>query len=257
MENVICDLVQDKIVIISGGARGIGLELVKAFARRNTVHFFDISQSSLEKARFELEEELPDRKGNIFPHVCPVDSFESVNSFVQKVLEESKKIDVVINNAGITRDRLLLRMSEEDWDQVLRVNLKGCFNLCKATVKLLVKNRKGVVINIGSFSGLRGNFGQCNYSASKAGIHGLTKALAKELASRNIRVNAIAPGFVETDMTKELFKDEEKAKEFLKTIPLARMGQTEDITSMALFLASDCSSYITGQVFSVDGGMSI
>ena len=182
-----------------------------------------------------------------------VTNASQVDSFVQKTLDKFKKIDILVNNAGITRDSLLVRMSEADWDLVLDVNLKGAFNCTKAVSKIMMKQRDGRIVNIASIIGIMGNAGQANYAASKGGLIAFTKSIARELASRNIRVNAIAPGFIQTDMTAKL-SDEIKS-EMMKQIPLGKLGTVQDVANLALFLAGDDSAYLTGQVVQVDGGM--
>ena len=185
--------------------------------------------------------------------LCDVSKAEDTKRLVEFAKETYGTIDIIVNNAGITRDNLIMRMSEADWDSVLAVNLKGAFNVIQAAARTLTKQRSGVIINMASVSGVMGNAGQANYSASKAGLIGLTKSMAKELASRNIRCNAIAPGFIQTDMTDML--KEEVRDAYLKAIPLGTFGQVEDIANLALFLASDRAKYITGQVINVDGGL--
>ena len=185
--------------------------------------------------------------------LCDVSKAEDAKRLVEFAKETYGTIDIIVNNAGITRDNLIMRMSEADWDSVLAVNLKGAFNVIQAAARTLTKQRSGVIINMASVSGVMGNAGQANYSASKAGLIGLTKSMAKELASRNIRCNAIAPGFIQTDMTDML--KEEVRDAYLKAIPLGTFGQVEDIANLALFLASDRAKYITGQVINVDGGL--
>src|SRR3989338_1425077 len=178
---------------------------------------------------------------------------DHVDAFVQKILDKFKKIDILVNNAGITRDGLLVRMSETDWDLVLAVNLKGAFNFTKAVSRIMMKQRDGRIVNMASIIGIMGNAGQANYAASKGGLIAFTKTVAKELATRNVRANAIAPGFIQTDMTAKL-SDEVKS-EMLKYVPLGKFGTVEDVAGLALFLAGDDSAYITGQVIQVDGGM--
>ena len=185
--------------------------------------------------------------------VASVDNYNDINDIVKKITDKYKNINVLINNAGVTSDNLIMKMKEEQWDQVINTNLKGTFNCCKAVSKYMVKQKFGKIINISSIIGQIGNKGQVNYSASKAGIVGLTKSLSKELGSRNINVNAINPGFIETKMTEELSND--KNLEFLSKIPLNRFGKSEEVSKLAYFLASDNSSYITGQTINIDGGM--
>ena len=243
-------LLKDKVAIITGGARGIGKEIALTFAREGAdICICDIAEQNVEEAAKEIE--FTGRK------VCrlkvDVTDFSQVEGMIQKALDKFSKIDILINNAGITRDSLLLRMKEEDWDAVLGVNLKGTFNCTKAVSKVMVKQRSGKIVNIASIIGLMGNAGQSNYAASKGGIISFTKSVAKELAARNINVNAIAPGFIKTDMTTKLSSQLQES--MLKMIPLNRFGEPSDVANLALFLVSDKSSYITGHVIQVDGGM--
>ncbi len=244
-------LVDQKTVLITGASRGIGKAIAEEFAKNGANVAFTYL-SSVEKGQ-ALEKELAAYGTKIKGYRSDASDFKSAEELVNAVVEDFGTIDVLINNAGVTRDTLLMRMSEEQWDDVLRINLKSVFNLSKAVVKPMMKAKAGSIINITSVVGLMGNAGQANYSASKAGILGFTKSVAKELGSRNIRSNAIAPGFIETEMTGEL--NEEQLKEWTKSIPLRRAGQGSDIANACLFLASDLSVYITGQTIVVDGGM--
>jgi 3-oxoacyl-[acyl-carrier protein] reductase len=243
-------LLQGKISIITGGARGIGKAIAARFAQEGSqIALCDVNPDSLESAKKEIE----GTGREVLADVVDVTDIVNVQRFVQKVLDKFGKIDILINNAGITRDGLLIRMNDADWNAVLNVNLKGTFNCSKAVAKHMMKQRAGKIVNIASVIGLIGNPGQANYAASKGGVIALTKSVAKELASRNINVNAIAPGFIETDMTVKL--PEDVKKEIMKQIPLGAWGSAGDVANTALFLVSDASSYITGQVVQVDGGM--
>lgn len=239
-----------KVSFITGGARGIGKEIALLFAREGSdIAICDVNQEALAQAQKEVES--LGRKCLV--GVVDVTKGSEVDAFVQKILDNLTKIDILVNNAGITRDTLLVRMSEADWDLVLSVNLKGAFNCTKAVSKIMMKQRDGRIVNMASIIGIMGNAGQANYAASKGGLIALTKTIAKELASRNVRANAIAPGFIQTDMTAKL-SDEVKG-EMLKFVPLGKFGTVRDVANLALFLAGDNSSYITGQVVQVDGGM--
>jgi 3-oxoacyl-[acyl-carrier protein] reductase len=241
----------NKVSLITGAARGIGKEIAMLFASEGSdLAICDVNQQILDEAKSEIES-ATGRK--VLAEKVDVTSSEEVENFVKKTLDNFGNLDILVNNAGITRDNLLLRMSEDEWDAVLNVNLKGAFNCIKAVTRPMMKARGGKIVNMASIIGLMGNAGQANYSASKGGLIALTKTVAKELGSRNINVNAIAPGFIQTDMTDKLGDD---AKEKLLTlIPLNRMGSPLDVAKIALFLASDDSAYVTGQVFQVDGGM--
>lgn len=241
---------EGKIAVITGGARGIGKEIAKVLAREgaNCV-LCDVNAQELKTAATEIES-LGVQCLGLALNVCDLKQCEDV---VNKVIDKFEKLDILINNAGITKDGLLLRMKEEDWDSVIAVNLKGTFNCTKAALKVMLKQKSGRIVNVASIIGMIGNAGQANYAASKAGIIGLTKSAAKEVASRNINVNAIAPGFIETKMT-EVLSDEVK-EAMLKQIPLRRFGKPEDVGNLVLFLVSDDASYITGQVIKIDGGM--
>ncbi len=243
-------LLEGKVAIVTGGARGIGREISLAFAKEGAdIVICDINMELSSATQKEIES-IGRRSLSILTDVT---NFSHAEEVVNKTLDKFQKIDILINNAGITRDGLLLRMKEEDWDMVLAVNLKGTFNFTKAVSKVMIKQHSGRIINIASIIGLIGNAGQANYAASKAGIIGLTKSAAKELAGRNINVNAIAPGFIDTEMTAKL--PEDVRQKMLTQIPKGRFGQPIDVAKAALFLASDLSDYITGQVITVDGGM--
>ena len=243
-------LLKDKTAIITGGARGIGKEIACLFAKEGAnICICDVNEEILGEATKELESLGRQAIGL----KVDVTSSSQVEEMVQKVLDKFKKIDILINNAGITRDNLLLRMKEVEWDVVLNVNLKGTFNCTKAVSRVMIKQRSGRIVSIASIIGLTGNAGQSNYAASKGGIISFTKSVAKELASRNININAIAPGFIKTDMTAKL--SQERQGLLLKMIPLNRFGETSDVAGAALFLVSEFSNYITGHVVQVDGGM--
>ena len=241
----------NKIVIVTGASRGIGKAIAEEFAKNGANVAFTYL-SSVEKGQ-ALENELAQYGSKIKGYRSDASDYAAAEELVTNVVADFGGIDILINNAGITKDTLLMRMSEEQWDDVLRINLKSVFNLTKAATKPMMRAKSGSIINITSVVGLMGNAGQANYSASKAGIIGFTKSVAKELGSRNIRSNAIAPGFIETEMTGEL--NEEQLKEWTKSIPLKRAGQGQDIANACLFFGSDASAYITGQVLVVDGGM--
>ncbi len=247
-------LLEGKIVIVTGAARGIG-EAVAIRMAEQGAHIAFSFLSSEEKAKI-LEKKLQSFGVKAKGYKSNAGSYEESEKFVNEVLEEHGTVDVCINNAGISKDSLLLRLNPAQWDEVMEVNLKSVFNMTKQVIRPMMKAKKGSIINMSSIIGIRGNAGQSSYAASKAGIIGFTKSVAHELGSRNIRCNAIAPGFVETDMTHYL-KDEEGAKSFLAKIPLNRFASANEIADTALFLASDMSSYITGQVISVCGGLNI
>ena len=243
-------LLKDKVAMITGGARGIGREIALVFAKDGSdIALCDVNAEALAVTQKELEA----LGRSAVTGVVDVTKSGQVEAFVQKTLDKFGKIDILVNNAGITKDGLLVRMSESDWDAVIAVNLKGAFNCTKAVSKIMMKQRDGRIVNMASIIGIVGNAGQANYAASKGGLIALTKTVAKELASRNVRANAIAPGFIQTEMTAKL-PDNVKS-EMLKFVPLAKFGTVQDVANLALFLASDNSSYITGQVIQVDGGM--
>lgn len=240
----------EKVAIVTGSTKGIGKEIALAFARQGAKVV--VSGRSAERAE-QVCEEIKSGGGSAVAVVGDVSQLGDAQALIDKTVEIYGRVDVLVNNAGITRDNLLMRMKESDWDEVININLKGTFNCIKCITRQLMKQRSGRIINITSVVGQMGNAGQANYSASKAGIIGLTKSVAKELASRNITCNAIAPGFIETDMTGVL--DEKTREALLGQIPLGRLGQVGDVANAALFLASDDAAYITGQTLNVDGGM--
>jgi 3-oxoacyl-[acyl-carrier protein] reductase len=247
-------LLQNKVAIITGAARGIGEGIATKFAEQGAyVAFTYVSESSADKAK-ALEEKLTALGVKAKAYRSNAGEFSECESFVNDVVKEFGQVDVCVNNAGISKDNLLLRMTPEQWDDVMNINLKSVFNMTKQVIRPMMKAKSGSIINMSSVIGLMGNAGQGSYAASKAGINGFTKSVAKELGSRNIRCNAIAPGFVETDMTSYL-KEGEQADKYKSGIPLGRFGTAEDIANVTLFLASDLSSYVTGQIISVDGGL--
>lgn len=239
-----------KNVIVTGGIKGIGKSIALNFAKEGAdIIIFDM----IEEGKEELKG-LAENYGVKFEYFkVDVSNYSEVEKVVDLLIEKYQKIDFLINNAGITKDNLLISMQENDWDKVISVNLKGTFNCSKNVVKYMIKKRYGSIVNISSVIGIMGNKGQSNYAASKAGIIGFTKSLAKEVGLRNIRVNAIAPGFIETDMTKVL--PQEVINEYSRLIPMGRMGKPDDVANLSLFLCSERSSYITGQVIHCDGGM--
>ena len=249
-------LLQDKVAIVTGAARGIGEAIALKFAEHGAhVAFTYVSDGSKGKAT-ALEAKLKSMGVNAKAYQSNAGDFAACELFVNDVIQEFGKIDICVNNAGISKDNLLLRMTPEQWDDVMQVNLKSVFNMTKQVIRPMMKAKSGSIINMSSVIGEMGNAGQSSYAASKAGIIGFTKSIAKELGSRNIRCNAIAPGFVETDMTSYL-KDGEGAEKYKADIPLGRFASGDDIANVALFLASDMGNYITGQVISACGGLNI
>ena len=244
-------ILEGKTAIVTGATRGIGKGIALMFAQHGANVAFTYS-SSVEAAN-QLENDLQQLGVKAKGYQSDAADFNQAQKFVDEVLEFFGNIDILINNAGITKDNLLMRMSEEDFDKVIEVNLKSVFNMTKAVQRTMLKNRKGSIINMSSVVGVKGNAGQANYAASKAGVIGFSKSVALELGSRNIRCNVIAPGFIETEMTAKL--GEEVVKGWTDAIPLKRGGTPEDVANACLFLASDMSAYITGQVINVDGGM--
>ncbi|HUC79422.1 MAG TPA: 3-oxoacyl-[acyl-carrier-protein] reductase [Flavisolibacter sp.] len=247
-------LLENKVVIVTGAARGIGEGIALKMAEHGAhVAFTYVSEGSAEKAK-ALEEKLIALGVKAKAYRSNAGEFAECETFVNDVVKEFGSVDVCVNNAGISKDNLLLRMTPEQWDDVMDINLKSVFNMTKQVIRPMMKAKSGSIINMSSVIGLMGNAGQGSYAASKAGIIGFTKSVAKELGSRNIRCNAIAPGFVETDMTSYL-KEGEQADKYKAGIPLGRFGTADDIANVTLFLASDMSNYVTGQVLSVDGGL--
>ncbi len=244
-------LLEGKTAIITGASKGIGKGIAEVFAKHGANVAFTYL-SSVEKAQ-AFEQELSATGAKVKGYKSDASVFANAEQLAADVLKEFGSIDIVINNAGITKDGLLMRMSEEDFDRVVQINLKSVFNLTKAVQRTMLKQRKGSIVNISSVVGVKGNAGQSNYAASKAGIIGFTKSIALELGSRNIRCNAVAPGFIETEMTEVL--PEDVVAGWRDAIPLKRGGTTEDVANACLFLASDLSAYVTGQTLQVDGGM--
>ena len=244
-------LLDKKNVIITGGSRGIGKGIAEIFAQQGANVAFTYNSSS--SSAKELEVHLKTFGVKAKAYQSDASDFEQAQKLADEVIKDFGGIDVLINNAGITKDNLLMRMSEDDFDKVIKVNLNSVFNLTKAVLRPMLKQRHGSIINISSVVGIKGNPGQANYSASKAGIIGFSKSVALELGSRNIRSNVVAPGFIETEMTEKL--DEKTVESWRQAIPLKRGGKPEDIANACVFLASDMSTYITGKTLSVDGGM--
>ena len=244
-------LLEGKVAIVTGASRGIGKAIAQQFIAQGAKVAFTYRSSA--EAAAALEQELSAGGGTVKGFQSDAASMTDAERLVGEVIEAFGTIDIVINNAGITDDTLLMRMTEEQWDRVISVNLKSCFNLTKAVMRTMLKARSGSIVNISSVVGVQGNAGQANYAASKAGILGFTKSVALELGSRNIRCNAIAPGFIETEMTANL--DADTVQGWRDAIPLKRGGTPEDVANLCVFLASDMSAYITGQTLNVDGGM--
>ena len=249
-------LLDNKVAIVTGAARGIGEAIAVKLAEHGaSIAFTYVSDSSADKAA-ALQQKLESLGVKAKAYKSNAGDYAASEQFVNDVVKEFGNIDVCVNNAGISKDNLLLRMTPEQWDDVMNINLKSVFNITKQVIRPMMKAKKGSIINMSSIIGIRGNAGQASYAASKAGIIGFTKSIAHELGSRNIRCNAIAPGFIETDMTHYL-QDGDASKAFLEKIPLGRFGSGEEIANTTLFLASDMSTYITGQVLSVCGGLNI
>ena len=245
-------MLNGRVAVVTGGSRGIGKSIALKLANNGAkVAIFATRES---EAVNQTLSELKATGSEAMFVPCDVSNFEQVKASIDSVIEQFGKIDILVNNAGITKDKLLMQMSEEDFDDVISVNLKGTYNTVKACIRPFIRNKYGKIINISSVVGLMGNPGQVNYAASKAGIVGLTKSLAKEYAAKGITCNAIAPGFIATDMTEDLL---DKQEGLINMIPMKKVGNPEDIANLALFLASDMSSYITGEVIKVDGGMYI
>jgi 3-oxoacyl-[acyl-carrier protein] reductase len=247
-------LLENKVAVVTGAARGIGEGIALKLAEHGAhIAFTYVSESSAEKAK-ALEEKLVAAGVKAKAYRSNAGNFSECESFINEVVKEFGTVDICVNNAGISKDNLLLRMTPEQWEDVIKVNLNSVFYMTKQVIRPMMKAKSGSIINMSSVIGLMGNAGQGSYAASKAGIVGFTKSVAKELGSRNVRCNAIAPGFVETDMTSYL-KEGEQADKYKAGIPLGKFGTAEDIANVTLFLASELSSYVTGQVISVDGGL--
>lgn len=244
-------MLKEKIALVTGASRGIGKAIAVALAEAGATVVINYNGSK-ERAD-EVKAQIEGMGGTAITYQCDVSDFTAVETMMKELIKEYGKIDILVNNAGITRDNLIMKMKEEDFDAVIDTNLKGAFNTIKCISRQMLKQRSGKIVNIASVSGVAGNAGQANYSAAKAGMIGLTKSIAKELSSRGINVNAVAPGFIETDMTAALSDDVKKVAE--QSIPFGRMGKPEEIADAVVFLASDKASYITGQVLCVDGGM--
>jgi 3-oxoacyl-[acyl-carrier protein] reductase len=244
-------LLEGKCALVTGASKGIGREIALAFAKHGANVGFTYL-SSVEKG-LALEQELTDLGVKAKGYRSDASDYTSAETLITEYSKDFTSLDVLVNNAGITKDGLLLRMNEEQFNQVIKTNLNSVFNLCKASAKILMKQRSGSIVNMSSVVGVRGNAGQANYAASKAGIIGFTKSLALELGSRNIRANAVAPGFIETEMTGQLNADQ--VAEWTKAIPLQRAGKASEVADLCVFLGSDLSTYITGQVIEINGGM--
>jgi len=244
-------LLQDKVALVTGGSRGIGEAIVKRFAKQGASVAFTYRSS--EEQAIAVVKECQEMGVEAVGMKSDAASYEQAEALIKEVLDRFGKLDILVNNAGITQDNLMLRMTEEQWDRVIHVNLKSVFNLSKNALRPMMKNRGGVIINMSSIVGVTGNAGQANYAASKAGILGFTKSLAKEMGSRNIRVNAIAPGFIETDMTDAL--DDNTREAYLSNIPLKRFGKANEIADVCVFLGSDLGTYVSGQTISVCGAL--
>ncbi len=242
-----------KIALVTGAGRGIGREIALVLAANGATVIVNYNGSK--ESAEAVVAEIVQKGGSAEAIQCNVSDFAASEAFVKKVLDKYKKVDILVNNAGVTRDNLIMRMTEEDYDTVLDTNLKGAFHMIRHLSRSFIKQRGGKIINISSVSGVLGNAGQANYSASKAGLIGLTKSVAREFASRGVNVNAVAPGFIDTDMTKNMTEDAKKTLSSM--IPMGKMGSTKNIADLVLFLAGDGSDYITGQVICVDGGMCI
>jgi len=249
----------NKRAIVTGGTRGIGRAIVKELAAKSCcgVLFSDVAfiYNSCDECADELQQEINNPGTKIFAFKADATSYQQAEDTVQEAIEKLGGVEILVNNAGITRDNLLLRMTEKDFDDVINANLKSVFNYTKAVIKHMIKQRYGRIVNISSVVGLIGNPGQANYAASKAGVVGFTKSMARELASRNITVNAVAPGYIQTDMTNKLTEDQQKT--LTQLIPMGRLGKPEDIAKVVGFLCSPEADYITGQVIAVDGGMTM
>lgn len=246
-------MLENKVALVTGAGRGIGRAIAIALAEEGAEVIVNYNGSE-ERAK-EVKQTIEENGGKASIYKCNVSDFEACETMIREIVKEHGHLDILVNNAGITKDGLIMKMKEEDFDRVLNVNLKGTFNTIRHSARQMLKQRSGKIINISSVSGILGNVGQANYAASKAGVIGLTKTMARELGSRGITVNAIAPGFVDTEVTEVL--SEEIRENACKQIILGRFGKPEDIANAAVFLASDKADYITGQVISVDGGMNV
>jgi len=246
-------MLQGKCAVITGASRGIGREIALKYAKEGANIVLNYRNSETEA--LQLKEELDKLGSDTLIVKANVSNFEEAEKLIKEAKEAFGRVDILVNNAGITKDNLIMRMKEEDFDSVIDVNLKGAFNCLKAVTPIMIRQKCGKIINMSSVVGVIGNAGQVNYCASKAGLIGMTKSLAREIGGKNINVNAIAPGFIDTDMTKVLSEDQKK--NIISQVPLKRLGQAEDIANLALFLASNQSDYITGQVIHVDGGMAM
>ncbi|UPA30904.1 3-oxoacyl-[acyl-carrier-protein] reductase [Terrisporobacter glycolicus] len=246
-------MLQGKCAVITGASRGIGREIAIKYAKEGANIVLNYRNSETEA--LQLKEELDKLGSDTLIVKANVSNLEEAEKLIKEAKEVFGRVDILVNNAGITKDNLIMRMKEEDFDSVIDVNLKGAFNCLKAVTPIMIRQKSGKIINMSSVVGVIGNAGQVNYCASKAGLIGMTKSLAREIGGKNINVNAIAPGFIDTDMTKVLSEDQKK--NIMSQVPLKRLGQAEDIANLALFLASNQSDYITGQVIHVDGGMAM
>ena len=246
-------MLQGKCAVITGASRGIGREIALKYAKEGANIVLNYRNSETEA--LQLKEELDKLGSNTLIIKSNVGKFEEAEKLIKEAKEVFGRVDILVNNAGITKDNLIMRMKEEDFDSVIDVNLKGAFNCLKAVTPIMIRQKYGKIINMSSVVGVIGNAGQVNYCASKAGLIGMTKSLAREIGGKNINVNAIAPGFIDTDMTKVLSEDQKK--NIISQVPLKRFGNVEDIANLALFLGSNQSNYITGQVIHVDGGMAM
>lgn len=246
-------MLENKVALVTGAGRGIGRAIAIALAKEGAEVVVNYNGSE-ERAK-EVKQTIEENGGKASVYKCNVSDFEACEAMIKDIVKEHGRLDILVNNAGITKDGLIMKMKEEDFDSVLNVNLKGTFNTIRHSARQMLRQKSGKIINISSVSGILGNAGQANYAASKAGVIGLTKTMARELGSRGITVNAIAPGFVDTEMTGVL--SEEIRENACRQIILGRFGKTEDIANVAVFLASDKADYITGQVISVDGGMNV